>query len=171
MKPSYCNRLRSYQTVHFVRLYDLNMEDVQPSTIARFKNSLNHLKIKTRKNIISALHVFFEWFADRNDEMQWIEGYEIPKFPKIKGSDSRPTKAIDTEDQQKYLRKIPEKHRDIIEFAMETGCRRGELCAYKVIGVDLTNSIIHTDRAWSDHILTKPKNGKETVKVLLVVIT
>lgn len=166
MKPSYYNRLRSYQTVHFVRLYDLNMEDVQPSTIARFKNSLNHLKIKTRKNIISALHVFFEWFADRNDEMQWIEGYEIPKFPKIKGSDSRPTKAIDTEDQQKYLRKIPEKHRDIIEFAMETGCRRGELCAYKVIDVDLTNSIIHTDRAWSDHILTKPKNGKETVKVL-----
>lgn len=166
LKPSYFSRLHSYRRTHFVKLFDLNIEDIQPSTIARFKNSLNHLKIKTRKNILSALHVFFEWFRERNDEMQWIENYRIPDFPRIKGNDSRFTKALSVEDQGKYLLEIPEKHRDVIEFAMEVGCRRGELCAYKVKDVDLANSMIMTERAWSDHTLSKPKNGKASKKLL-----
>ena len=166
IKPAYYNRLKSYRKVHFVNLYDLNMEDIQSSTVTRFRNSLNHLKIKTRKNILSALHVFFEWFEERNEEMEWIENYSVPRFPKVKGNDSRPTRAIDIEDQKKFLGEIPDEHRDIIEFAMEVGCRRGELCAYKVMDVDLNNSIIRTDRAWSDRILAKPKNGKESLKFL-----
>ncbi len=166
LKPAYFHRLESYKRTHFVNLFDLNIEDIQASTIARFKNSLNHLKIKTRKNIMSALHVFFEWFADQNREMQWIENYRVPDFPKIKGNDSRVTKALSLEDQGKYLAEIPDRHRDVIEFAMEIGCRRGELCAYKVKDVDLVNSTILTERGWSDHELTKPKNGKVSVKLL-----
>jgi integrase len=166
MKPSYFHRLESYRRTHFVSLFDINMEDIQSSTVARFKNSLNHLKIKTRKNILSALHVFFEWFKEHNEEMQWIENYRIPDFPKIKGDDSRVTRALTVEVQHKHLDEIPEKHRDIIEFAMEIGCRRGELCAYKVKDVDLANSMIMTERAWSDHTLSKPKNGKVSTKLL-----
>jgi len=166
MKPSYFSRLQSYRRTHFVQLYNFNIEDIQASTIARFKNSLNHLKIKTRKNILSALHVFFEWFAEQNQEMQWIDNYRVPDFPKVKGNDSRVTKALDTDDQLKHLAEIPERHRDVIEFAMEIGCRRGELCAYKVKDVDLASSTILTERGWSDHELTKPKNGKVSVKLL-----
>lgn len=166
LKPAYFHRLQSYRRTHFVNLYDLNIEDVQSSTIARFKNSLNHLKIKTRKNILSALHVFFEWFRNRNEEMCWIDSYRVPDFPRIKGNDSRTTKALSVEDQAKHLLEIPERHRDVIEFAMEIGCRRGELCAYKAKDVDLANSTILTERAWSDHVLSKPKNGKVSTKLL-----
>jgi integrase len=166
LKPAYFHRLESYRRTHFVNLYELNIEDIQASTIARFKNSLNHLKIKTRKNILSALHVFLEWFSEHNQEMQWIDNYRIPDFPKIKGNDARVTKAITIEAQDKHLAEITEKHRDIIEFAMEIGCRRGELCAYKVKDVDLANSTILTERAWSDHTIAKPKNGKVSTKLL-----
>lgn len=166
MKPAYFSRLQSYRRTHFVSLYDLNIEDIQASTIARFKNSLNHLKIKTRKNILSALHVFLEWFAEQNQEMQWVDNYRVPDFPKIKGNDSRTTKALEVTDQLKHLAEIPERHRDVIEFAMEVGCRRGELCAYKVKDVDIANSIILTERAWSDHTIAKPKNGKVSHKLL-----
>ncbi len=166
LKPSYFHRLESYRRTHFVNLFGINIEDILPSTVARFKNTLNHLKIKTRKNILSALHVFLEWFKENNEEMQWIENYRIPDFPKIRGNDSRVTRALTTEDQCKHLAEIPERHRPVIEFAMEIGCRRGELCAYKVKDVDLANSTILTERAWSDHTLSKPKNGKVSVKLL-----
>jgi integrase len=166
LKPSYYNRLRSYDRVHFVRLYHMDMQDIGKREIADFKDSLADLKIKTRKNIMSALHVFFEWFDDEVRENDLIQSYETPTFPKIKGKDARVTRALSREAQTEHLKEIPERHRDIIEFAMHVGCRRGEVTAYKVKDVDLAGGVILTERAWSDNEITAPKNGDPAWKVL-----
>ena len=166
MKPSYYNRLRSYDKVHFVRLYNLPLQDIGRREIGDFKRSLDHLKIKTRKNIMSALHQFFVWFSDQAEENELIRNYTIPVFPIIKGSNARVTYALRPDDQAKYLLEIPERHRDIFEFAMCVGCRRGEVTAYKVSDVDLADEMILTERAWSDHELSTPKNGEASHKVL-----
>lgn len=166
LKPAYVNRLRSYDRMHFVRLYQFDMQDISKREIANFKDSLNHLKIKTRKNIMSALHVFFEWFADQVTESELIKDYEVPRFPKIKGNDSRSTQALSKTAQAMHLNEIPEAHRDIFEFAMCVGCRRGEVTAYKVKDVDLENGMILTERAWSDNELTMPKNNEASWKIL-----
>jgi integrase len=166
LKPSYYNRLRSYDKVHFIRLYNMPMQDIGKREIASFKVSLDHLKIHTRKNIMSALHTFFLWFEDQAEELELIHNYTIPSFPRIKGKDARITYALYPEAQQTYLQEIPERHRDIIEFAMVVGCRRGEVTAYKVKDVDLKNETIHTVRGWSDHELSTPKNGEPSDKIL-----
>lgn len=166
LKPSFYNRLRSYDKCHFVRLYNLPMEDIGKREIGDFKNSLAHLKIKTRKNIMSALHTFFIWFSEEADERELIHNYIMPQFPYIRGNNARTTFALPRTDQLKYLLEIPERHRDVIEFAMLIGCRRGELCAYRVSDVRLDDEMILTERAWSDNELTTPKNGESSHKVL-----
>ncbi len=166
LKPSYYNRLRSYDNVHFVRLYNMTMQDIGRREIADFKQSLSHLKIKTRKNIMSALHTFFVWFSEQMEENELIRNYAIPPFPIIKGNNARITYALRPEDQMVYLQEIPERHRDIIEFSMRVGCRRGEVTAYKVGDVRLDDETILTERAWSDGEIAKPKNNEPSIKVL-----
>jgi len=166
LKPSYFNRLRSYDRMHFIRLYHLEIQEIGKREISNFKDSLNHLKIKTRKNIMSALHVFFNWFAEQVIENELIADYAVPSFPTIKGKDSRTTRALSPEAQTAHLEEIPERHRDIFEFAMCVGCRRGEVTAYKVKDVDLANGMILTERAWSDGEIGTPKNGEAAWKVL-----
>ena len=166
LKPSYYNRLRSYDRMHFQQLYHMEMQEIGKREIANFRDSLGHLKIKTRKNIMSALHVFFVWFADQVEENELISDYEVPVFPKIRGQDARVTRALTPEAQMSHLKEIPEQHRDIFEFAMCVGCRRGEVTAYKVKDVDLADGMILTERAWSDGELGTPKNGEAAWKVL-----
>jgi len=166
LKPSYVNHLKSYNKTHFVRLHHMEMQEIGKKEIANFKDSLNGLKTKTRKNIMSALHVFFIWFAEQVAENDLIPDYEIPTFPMIKGKDARVTRALSKESQKIHLKEISEKHRDIIEFSMRVGCRRGEVTAYKVKDVDLENGLILTERAWSDGEITAPKNGEAAWKVL-----
>jgi hypothetical protein len=68
--------------VHFIRLYNMPMQDMGKREIASFKVSLDHLKIHTRKNIMSALHTFFLWFEDQADELELIHNYhtELPAY-------------------------------------------------------------------------------------------
>ena len=142
------------------------MQEIGKREISNFKDSLNHMKIKSRKNIMSGLRVFFNWFADQVAENELILDYEAPGFPIIRGKDARVTRALSPEAQIEHLQEIPERHRDIFEFAMCVGCRRGELTAYKVKDVDLENGTILTERAWSDNELSTPKNGEAAWKVL-----
>jgi integrase len=60
-------------------------------------------------------------------------------WPEIKGNNSKPMVALDLEDQMEALKRIPEEHRDIYSFLMETGLRQGEACALKVKDIDMKN--------------------------------
>ncbi|HVN95054.1 MAG TPA: tyrosine-type recombinase/integrase [Syntrophorhabdaceae bacterium] len=166
MKPSYFNSLRSYDRMHFKRLYRFEMQEIGKREISNFKDSMQHLKAKTRKNVMSALHAFFTWFADQVIENDLIPDYEVPSFPKIRGRDSRVTRALSREAQEAHLQEVPERHRDIFRFAMLVGCRRSEVTAYKVKDVDLENGMILTERAWSGNEIGTPKNGEAAWKVL-----
>ncbi len=166
MKPSYYNRLCSYDRVHFMRLYNKPISEINGKEIKEFKHSMDHLEIKTRKNVMSALHQFFLWFDEQNEDTELIENYTVPPFPVFKRDRKRVRSAITYQTQMHHLSEIPEQHRDIFEFAMLTGCRRGELCAYKVRDVILEDELIATRRAWSDHELAEPKNGDESWKIL-----
>ncbi len=113
---------------HFLNGYDV--KEIRLEQLSELKDTLYVVSIKTRKNIMNALRNFFNWLRERGV----IEN--VPVFPKITGDDSIMRKAIDYESQQEILLKIPEKHRDIIEFLMETGIRPGEACAMVCANID-----------------------------------
>jgi integrase len=117
-----------------------------------FKDILpKSLKIKTRRNILNGLHAFFTWLK-RKGTIQ-----EIPVWPVIKGNDSNIRTAIDYETQIYALSKIPEEHRDVIEFGFETGLRPGETCAIQVR--DLENGVLTVQRTWSGSRLRETTKG------------
>jgi len=146
-------------------LINWNVTEIRKTEIAMFKKELmkiEKLKIKTKKNILNALHAFFTWLA-MEDPDELINLKEIPDFPKISGDDSEPRKALDYDMQIKGINNIPEKHRDIIEFGCEEFLRPGELCALKIKDIDLINKTIIVRRTWSGSILrenTKQKKWK-----------
>jgi len=58
------------------------------------------------------------------------------------------------------LLKIPEEHRDVIEFGFETGLRPGELCALKVKDLDMRGQQALIQRTWSGSKLRETTKGK-----------
>ncbi|SPP99941.1 hypothetical protein NBG4_1390002 [Candidatus Sulfobium mesophilum] len=112
--------------------------------------------IKTRKNILNGLHAFFSWLKSK----KIIEA--IPEWPKISGSNAKARVAIDIETQNDGLSKIPEEHRDVLEFGFETGLRPGETCALLVGDVDLANNRVIIQRTWSGaHLKPSTKTNEE----------
>ncbi|MBA4391498.1 MAG: hypothetical protein C0399_11260 [Syntrophus sp. (in: bacteria)] len=88
------------------------------------------------------LNNFFNWLRERGIIT------EKPLFPKITGDDSKPRVAIDWETQDEVLKKIPEEHRDIIEFMNETGLRPGEVLALLCEHMDLNNCIARIESTY-----------------------
>ena len=73
--------------------------------------------------------------------------------------------AIDYETQAYALAKIPEEHRDVIEFGFETGLRPGETCAIQVR--DLENGVLTVQRTWSGSRLRETTKGGNKERVPL----
>jgi integrase len=120
------------------------IEEVGVFEIKQFSKALpSKLKIATRRQILNVLHIFMTW--------AFKEGLirEIPAFPTIKGNDSRPRLALDIESQYEALTKIPEVHRDVYEWAFETGCRPGETCALKIKDCDFENKTVTIRRTFT----------------------
>lgn len=146
-------------------LINWNVTEIRKTEIAKFKKELmkiEKLKIKTKKNILNALHAFFTWLATEDPD-ELISLKDIPDFPKISGDDSEPRKALDYDLQIKGIQNIPEEHRDIIEFGCEEFLRPGELCALKIKDIDFANKTLIVRRTWSGSILrenTKQKKWK-----------
>jgi integrase len=100
-----------------------------------------------------SLHSFFTWLFKKGIR-------DIPPFPVVEGEDDAKERvALDYTDQVSYLRKIPEQHRDVLEFGMETGIRPGELVALKVKDIDLRHGQALIGRTVSayTHVLERTK--------------
>lgn len=153
--PSYVRILHSYCRKHYVPLHNMDVREIRLSHLSEINRNMEG-SIKTRKNVFDALKSFFVWLRDRDGCM---EMRPLPKFPLIDGDDAQPTGAIDYQTQQEALARIPQPYRDVIEFAMETGCRMGEVCALKVKDVN-ADGTIWIRRTWSDYVLRETTKGK-----------
>ena len=77
----------------------------------------------------------------------------MPAFPKITGDSAKMRRAIDYESQMECLQRIPDAHRDIMEFLTETGLRPGEACALLCEHVDRKNALCRIERTFSGPII------------------
>jgi integrase/ribosomal protein L37E len=131
LSPGTLKDYRGYIKHYFKPLLgDLDAREIRYEHLNRFRNNLpSSLKLKTRRNVMNALHAAFNFF--------WREEIikEVPPFPIILGDDATPRTALTFEEQQAGLAKIPVQHRDILDFGMETGRRPGEICALKVYDI------------------------------------
>ncbi|HVN97076.1 MAG TPA: tyrosine-type recombinase/integrase [Syntrophorhabdaceae bacterium] len=126
LSPGTTRQYNGYVNNYYPFFHGQDVRAISLEALSNFRDTLENVSIKTRKNIMVTLHGFFLWLKERG----LIK--EIPIFPKIKGDDSVIQKSIDVDIQEQALRRIPERHRDIIEFLMETGLRPGEACALRV---------------------------------------
>lgn len=142
LSPGTVRGYRSYVINYYHVLNNLDVKEVSLEQLTTLKDTLEHVSIKTRKNILNALRNFFNWLRERGIIR------EIPVFPKVKGDDSKPRVAIDVETQEIALTKIPEKYRDPIEFLMETGLRPGEVCSLLVGHIDVKKRTARIERTY-----------------------
>ncbi|MBF0592032.1 MAG: tyrosine-type recombinase/integrase [Nitrospirae bacterium] len=149
LSPDTIRHYQSYAKHHYIPFFKgLDVKEVEFSHIENFKDKLpKRLKIKTRRNILNALHSFFTWLR-RKGVIK-----EVPNFPEIRGNDAKMRTSIDVDQQKEALKRLPKHNRDIFAFAFETGLRGGELCALKVKDVDMNKKTILVQRSFSRHKL------------------
>jgi integrase len=142
LSPGTLKDYRGYVKNHYVYFNGYDVREIGLSELTDFKDTLSIVSIKTRKNIMNGLNNFFNWLRERGVVT------EKPLFPKITGDDSKPRTAIDWETQDEALKKIPEQHRDVIEFMYETGLRPAEVSALLCEHIDLSNYIGRIERSY-----------------------
>jgi integrase len=147
---------RGYVKNHYSILYGVDVRDIDLAKLSELKNSLSNVGIKTRKNIMDALHVF----------MVWLKGNgiikEVPAFPEIKGYVEKQYRAMEYDAQVEVLDRIPKHHKDIIHFLMETGIRPAEACAMIVENVNPFNGTAVIERTFSKNRLRHTTKQKAT---------
>jgi len=143
LSPGTLKQYKGYVNNYYPFFHGMDVREIVLEQLTNFKDTLDCVNIKTRKNIIIALHNFFYWLRERGIIK------DIPLFPKIKGDDSKSRKAIDIDLQGEALERISVYHRDIIEFLMETGLRPGEGCALLVEHVDAKHRIASIEGTFS----------------------
>ncbi len=138
---------KGYANNHYSILFGKDVRDIDLALLSELKNGLSGVSPKTRKNIIDALHVFFVWLK-RNGVIK-----EVPAMPEVKGIVAPLYKAMEFDAQTEVLSRIPERHRDVFLFLMETGIRPAEACALTVEDVDLARGIASIVRTFSKNKL------------------
>jgi integrase len=129
--------LASYQSInkkHFVFFEGKDVREIKKRHFKDFDTYLyeNGLRFKsTKQTIFSCLHSFFNWLLKDQEVIS-----KVPVFPDIEGDESEPKTYLEYEDQQEYLKKLPDQYRDIFAFGMETGLRSGELCSLQIKDID-----------------------------------
>jgi integrase len=147
---NYAGYVKNYY--HLFNGLDVNEVREINRRMIEFKETLDKVKIKTRRNIINALHNFFRWLMDEKEIID-----KMPKFPKITGNDSKPSRAIDCEIQDESIGKIPVKDcAEAIEFFCETGIRPGEGCALQCGDINLKDKTVTVERGYKKGNKIKP---------------
>lgn len=153
-----CGTLKDYKGYvknYYHVLYEHDVREIALEHLSDLKDALSKVRIKTRQNIMNALRNFFHWLRERGVINS------IPIFPKITGDDSVMRKAIDYESQKEILLKIPEKHRDVFEFLMETGLRPGEACAIVCGNINVKEGFASIERTFSGGKLRETTKQKK----------
>lgn len=153
---------RGYVRNHFVPLLGAHdVRDIGYAQLEGFKDRLPRtLKLKTRRNILNALHDLFT-------HMHRVTGAvrEFPPWPTIEGDDSSTRVPLDYETQQAELAKLPEPFRGAIAFMFEAGLRAGELCALQVRDFDEVNRAVIVRRTWDGPRLVERTKGMNKIWV------
>jgi len=161
LKPETLRAYKSYTNSHYIKFFKgTDIREIQYGQLEDFYTWLGkRVKIKTRKNIMWALHGFLRWLKRRGILK------EMPEFPVIEGGDSRVLVSLDYEDQAKGLENVPEIHRDAMEFSFDTGLRPNEACALQVGDIDMPKSRALIQRGYSGSILveTPKENNKQYI--------
>jgi len=163
LSPEYFRIIRNYYRNYYKFFDGCDVRDIDRELLSIFKRkclgALN--KIKSRRNVLNALHAFFSWLLECRHILH------MPVFPEIKGNDSTPRRAMRREEQEAALRKLPIEHRDPIEFMMKTGMRPGELCAVLVKSVDIANRVVWVERTLSGSTYMETTKNKSKLPVPL----
>jgi integrase len=158
----YFRIIRNYYRNYFKFFDGYDVREIDREQLSEFKREcLNNLKIKSRRNVLNALHAFFHWLHDNGHILH------MPSFPEVKGDDATPRRAIRKEAQEAGLRNIPEQFRDPIEFMMKTGMRPGELCAVLVRSIDLANRTVWVERSLSGSTYRETTKNKSKLPIPL----
>lgn len=150
---------RTYVRHYFTPLDDMAVGEIDYAVLERFKDGLPKArKIKTRRNILNALHSCLKWMHRRGVIR------EFPAWPVIEGDDSESRSAIDYTQQIEGLSRIPiREDRECIEFGFEMLLRPGELCALKVKDIDQLHRRMIVRRTWSGSRLRETTKGKNKI--------
>jgi integrase len=150
-------RFKKHILPYFRGIKVLDIRAIKTFHIRDFYYSLlkKGLEKKTIKHIIDALKTFL--YLQYEDEK--IDS--LPRFPRFKKGDLKPTKPkgwIDREMQEKVISEIPFEHHLIFQVLCETGIRPGEVCALKK--KDLQDGGLWIERAFDEKgFLKETKTG------------
>lgn len=152
--PSTYREYARYTEKYFAPYFEsLDLRKVTAGTIEDFLNTLSsHLSLKTKKNILIALHNFFSYLYRRETTNR------IPVFPKITPPEPS-IECISRTDQEKALQHLM--HHPIVSFMVYHPIRPGESRALKVKDFNLEDMTVHIERAFSLKELRSRKNKKD----------
>ena len=155
--PSTLGNYRTYRKLYYLTSKHLVGQDVREIRLKHLQLFYDDLPGAPhyRKNIMDGLFTFFTWLK------RWGEITDIPTWPEIEEPIGRARRALTRDEQDEELARIPEEHRDIIEFAMEVGMRPAEACALMTIDINPSRRAILVRRTYSEGKLrNKTKNQR-----------
>lgn len=156
MAPSTEGSYRSYLRKHFQPYFgDMPVTDIKLKHLDGFITSREGLSSKYKKNLLTALQALFSWLV------RWGEIEKMPIMPDIGPVDSKPGIAIQRMTQGEILGRIPQEHRDLIEFLFESGLRPSEAIALKITDYDRENKAILVRRTYSRATLRETTKQKK----------
>ena len=162
VSPATFKTLTSYNKNHFTFFSGKDVRDIKLKDLQSFYDELPaKLSNKFKKNLVDCLRAFFRWL------LRWGELKELPIMPEIAEADSIPRQAIDYSTQIEALHRIPEQHRDIIEFLMESGLRPGEAAALKILDICFKTRTMLVQRTYSANVLRETTKGRHKMRIPL----
>jgi integrase len=162
LSPETLKDYRGYAKNHFTLIESFDVRSIGYTVLENFKDALpRKLKIKTRRNIMNALHSVFR----RMHRKGVIR--EMPAFPVIEGNDSEDRAALTFDQQIDGLSRIPAGDRDVIELGFEMLLRPGETCALQIRDIDQLHRRMRVCRTWSGKHLRETTKGRNKVWIAL----
>ena len=158
--PSTLGNYETYNRQYFSYLKDLDVREIRLKNLQLFYDQLPG-SAKYRKNIMDCLRTFFRWLK------RWGDIDEVPVWPEMEQPIRAERFALTYEEQQAALQAIPTKHRDIIEFLMETGLRPSEACALMMIDIDVKRRKALIRRTYSESQLRDRVKQKKEYWIVL----
>lgn len=152
----------TYQLDHVKRLIgDIDVREVDHFTIENDLSDKLEMNLNSKRSVLRAFRRFYTWQIKRPRNERIIR--EIPAWFYPKGNDSKPRKIPSVELARQGLLNIPEEHRDVIEYAMLTGLRPGELVTLKISDHDLDRKEITVQRCISGNkVRDQDKEGHKS---------
>ena len=163
LAPSTLGNYKTYRSRYYLTSRHLSGQDVRDIRLKHLQLFYDELtgSAKYRKNVMDGLYTFFRWLK------RWGEIKEVPTWPEIEAPIQHEPFTLVEDAQIDVLSRIPEKHRDIFEFLMETGLRPSEACALMAKDIDPHTRKALIRRTYSEaELREKTKQKKERWVVL-----